>query len=127
MVDEEREVKTITDEEYDSLVYYGRDVLSKAWEIAKGDDLEAEYDTNNFYDLIRDGVEAKRRIVEGELAIKEFMALKTEEASSEFYGTLEMVSMAVEDCAKTAEAYDDRVCCDGCCGNNIAEEIRRGK
>lgn len=111
------------DREY---VQYLQHVISKAWRIAIGNDSEAEYDTNNFYDLIREGAEAKRRIADGDRAIKQFIAGFTQEALVEFDATLSAVSVAAESCAKVAETYDDRACCDGSCGGNIAQEIRSG-
>ena len=42
---------------------YQRHVLAKLWEIAKGDDhAEDDYDTNNLYDLVRDGAKAREKL-----------------------------------------------------------------
>ena len=40
---------------------YEAQVLAKIWSIVKPDE-EAEYDTNNLYDLICEGVEARKAI-----------------------------------------------------------------
>lgn len=79
--------------------------LMKAWRIAVGDDPEAEFDTNNFYDLIREGAEAKKKLAEGDQAVKEFLAGRIDEALVEFDVTLAQVNIAVERCAKIAEEF----------------------
>ena len=111
---------------------YRRDVLAKIWSIiadgqrALDPDADPEYDTNNLYDLVREGVEAKKKLAEDKREIAKFLEGRMEEAVVEFDATLKAASDAVESCAKTAEAYDDRVCCDGNCGIRIAELIRNG-
>lgn len=83
-------------------------MLAKIWSMVKSDE-DSEYDTNNLYSYVREGVEAKKRLVEGERAIKDFVAGRTEEALVEFDATVTAVNAAVERCAQFAEEFDDFV------------------
>ena len=118
---------------YAERLEYIQGVLSKIWSIladgqrALDPDADPEYDTNNLYDLVREGVEAKKKLAEGKREIAKFLDGRIEEAGVELDVTLKAASDAVESCAKTAEVYDDRVCCDGNCGTRIAELIRCGE
>lgn len=117
----------------DERLGYVNHVLSKAWSIladgqrALDPDADPEYDTNNMYDLVREGAEARKRLADGKREIEKFIANRTEEALVEFDVTLKAVSDAVESCAKIADKYEDEACCHGGCGRNIAELIRGGK
>lgn len=94
-------MKTLTDEEYDNFVYY-RAVLSKAWEIladgqrALDPDADPEYDVNNFYDLVREGVKARKKLADDKREIEKFLTGRIEEALVEFDVTLKAVGDAVE-------------------------------
>lgn len=63
---------------------YQRHVLGKVWAIANDEDSEADYDTNNLYDLVREGFAARKRLADGKHEIKEFIAGRPEEALVEF-------------------------------------------
>ncbi len=90
---------------------YNKHVLAKIWEIlADGEraldpDADPEYDTNDVYDLVRKGAEARKKLAEGERAIKEFLEGRIDEALTEFDVTVAAVASAVESCAKIAEEY----------------------
>ena len=62
---------------------YEHHVLLKLWEIARPSE-DSDYDTNNFYDYVREGVAAKRRLAEGERAIKEFVSESIGKAFNDF-------------------------------------------
>jgi ribosomal 50S subunit-associated protein YjgA (DUF615 family) len=69
---------------------YFKGVLAKIWSIvADGErvlnpDADPEYDTNNLYDLVREGAEARKNLAEGKREIEKFIAERTEEAVVEF-------------------------------------------
>jgi hypothetical protein len=103
-----------------------RDIILKAWRIAI-DKPEVEFDVDSFYDLIREGAEARKKLAEGDRQIKEFLAGRMEEASEQFDVTLKAVSDAVvverEECAKSIEeARSDNLC--EICKRRLAELVR---
>lgn len=73
---------------------YQAHVIAKIWSIVKPDE-ESEYDTNNLYSYVLEGVAAKKRLAEGERAIKEFVISRTEEAFREFDNSDSAVGTAV--------------------------------
>ncbi len=106
---------------------YARSILSDAWRIASEENPDINFNAGNFYDLIREGVEAKKKLAEGKRQIDKYLTEHIEESVVQFDVTMKAVNDAVESCAKIAEQYDDRVCCDGGCGGNIAELMRSVK
>lgn len=83
---------------------YRDDVLAKLWGIATDGDPDADYDTNNFYDMVREGVEAKKELATGKREVKEFVASRIEQASAQFDATLD---------ALVAERLAERERCSG--------------
>lgn len=102
---------TLTDSEHKFLVYY-RDLLMKIWETVKPDE-ESEYDSNNLYSYVKEGVAAKKRLAEGSRAIEKFVAERTEEALVEFDVTMAAVNAAVlaekERCAMIVDTAFDHL------------------
>ena len=90
---------------------YNKHVLSKIWQIlADGEraldpDADPEYDTNDVYDLVRKGAEARKKLADGERQIAEFLEKRTGEAAAGFDVVIKAVAEAVESCAKIAEEY----------------------
>lgn len=109
-------MKTLTDEEYEYLVYQ-RAALSKVWTIlADGErdmnpDADPDYDTNNMYDLVREGAEARKKLADGKREIEKLIASRTEEALVEFDRVIDTVVIAVNAerklCARVA--LDEKV------------------
>lgn len=95
---------------------YRNDVLKSAWCIvAEGikeanPDADPEYDTNNFYGYIRAGVEAQRKVADGEKAIAAFLAEQVESASQQLDEAVHIqVAVAAGGRAGTAAASELRM------------------
>ena len=107
---------------------YRRDVLAKIWSIiadgqrALDPDADPEYDTNNLYDLVREGVEAKKKLAEGEREIAKLLEGRMGEAAVKFDRVLAAVAQERERCARIAESVRP-----GVTTRRIAEIIRSWK
>ena len=118
---------------------YRNDVLKSAWCIIAGGikavdpDADPEYDTNNFYGYIQAGVEAQKKVADGEKAIAAFLAERVGAAFQTFDEVIDLNQAAVmaerERCAKVVDAdeYDCRRDDPTTWSKSVAAKIRSGQ
>ena len=93
---------------------YLHHVLTKIWSIVKPDP-EADYDTNNLYDLVREGAEARAR----EHAVGAGLEIPTRGEREAWKNGAEAERLR---CARIADEGSDVCAC--ACGGEIAAKIR---